>query len=220
MAERDFFLFADDFNGVALDTQKWSFAETSAAGAMVTGMVDGASENGEYSVAFDNTVEVQNGCLYNGDILQHPIGRINRVLMRLKLNVATLDSATSLAWGITSDRNAAIDSIAAAILFRCIGSNAIVVESDDGTHDVDDEPTGRLMSNAYHDFVISLANLKDVKFSIDGQAVAPKKVFDMSGYTGAFQPFVQLQKTADSNVDGFTIDYFKIEGRRGITRPA
>jgi hypothetical protein len=36
----------------------------------------------------------------------------------------------------------------------------------------------------------------------------------MSAYTGSFQPIVQLQKAANTNVDVFEMDYIDIDGKR------
>ena len=36
----------------------------------------------------------------------------------------------------------------------------------------------------------------------------------MSNYTGSLQPVIQLQKTADTNTDGVTVDYVKVWGTR------
>jgi hypothetical protein len=127
-----------------------------------------------------------------------------------------LDSATSLAFGVAGARNDAIDSIAQHALFRAIGSNAIVVETDDGTTDKDDVATGAsFTSTVYKKFVIDFTGGKsNVKFYIDGVRVAQSTTFDMSAYTAGVQPYFQIQKTSDANTDSFTVDYIKIVSKR------
>jgi len=190
---------------------RWDIADTSSAGTP-TYTVGGI--NGEATLAFDSQSEVQNVCLFQSDVLNWDIDLIQRIEMRVK-TTATLDSATSLAFGLASARNDAIDSITAHASFRIIGNNTLVVESDDGTTDKDDVATGASLSDTYKKFVIDFTGGKsNVKFYVDGVRVAASTTFDMSGYTAGLQPYVQIQKTADTNTDSVTVDYIKIEGKR------
>ena len=54
----------------------------------------------------------------------------------------------------------------------------------------------------------------DVKFYIDGVRVAASTTFTMAAATSSLQPFVQIQKAANTNVDAVTIDYVKVVCRR------
>jgi hypothetical protein len=224
MAAKDFWSFEWDFFGhevfstTAADNATFRIADTSSAGTPTYAVVDG-SATGEIAIDFDATSEAQNVCLYQSDILQYDIDLITEVEWRVKMNQATADSATSLAFGVTGDRNDAIDSIAQAALFRVIGADsttAVVVETDDTTsNEKNDIATGKTLINAYKDFKISFAvGTDDVRFFIDGDPVATGTTFDMSGYTGSLQLFLQLQKTADTNTDGVTVDRIAIRGRR------
>lgn len=216
--------FIDEFHGDrAYSTTKasnaghaYTIADTSAAGTPTYADVDG-SEAGEIAVTFDNTNEVQNVCLYQGDQLQFDIDNIVEFYARVKMNAATLDTTTSFAIGLTGDRNDAIDSIAQAAIFRIIGDNNIVVETDDGTVNNDDVATGKTLSNSYVDLLISFAAGKsDVRFFVNGQPVATTTTFDMSNYSGALQLFAQIQKTADTNTDGFVLDRWEVRGRKTL----
>ena len=227
MARRDFCQFFDDFEGArvftagAVDSKGiWHFTDTSAAGSPTVALVDGAAEAGECKITLAATNEVENLCLSQNDILWLPIDRILSVAARVKQSVTTLDASVSWAIGLAGDRNDAIDSIAQNCLFRGIGSNAIVVETDDGTTDNDDVATGRSMSTSYHDLEISFAKGKsDIRFFIDGQPVATGTTFSMAAYSGALQLYAQLQKTASTAVDAITIDWIEVVCRRGIVRP-
>jgi hypothetical protein len=138
--------------------------------------------------------------------------------MRVKMGQAAADAATSVAFGLASARNDAIDSIANAALFRVIGADdttAVVLETDDGTNNNDDIASGTTLVAAYKKFVISFSHGKaDVRFYIDGERVGASTTFDMSNQTTGFQPFVQLQKTSDANTDSVVIDYVRIYSRR------
>lgn len=216
---QDFVEFVDDFIGgetfaTAGQGSPWAIADTSSAGTPTYTLVDG-SQNGEISLAFDSQTEAQNVCLYNNNILWLDIDNLIEVEFRVKQGQTTADTATSAAWGVTGDRHDTIDSVAQAAIFRIIGSNAVVCESDDGTTDLDDKATGVTLSSTYKRFVISFANGKsDVRFYIDGQRVATSTTFDMSAYSGSLQLFVQLQKTSDNNTDSLVIDYVRVLARR------
>jgi hypothetical protein len=218
---QDFIEFVEDFLGPQTLTASptgsdlWDIADTSSAGTP-TYTVGGI--NGEATLAFDTQEEVQNVCLYMSDKLNFDIDKLLRVEMAVKMGQAAVDATTSLAFGLASARNDAIDSIAAHASFRVIGSGsttAVVVESDDGTTDKDDIATGATLINAYKRFVIDFSGgTSNVKFYIDGVQVATSTTFDMSGYTAGLQPYVQLQKTSDANADSVVIDYIKIVSRR------
>lgn len=217
---QDHWEFSDDFFGVGslaaspAGGDRWDITDTSSSGTPTYAYVDG-SASGEVALTLDNTSEVQNVCLSFGDSLNFDIDKIQRVEMRVKQGQATIDSTTSIAFGLAGDRNDAIDSIAQAALFRLIGSNTLVVETDDGTTNNDDVATGQSLTNAYKKFVIDFSQgTSDVRFYVDGQRVAASTTFDMSGYTGSLQPYVQIQKTADTNTDAVILDYFYACGTR------
>lgn len=223
--KKDFWEFWDDFFGnLVFSATKGSnvghaydIADTSSSGAPTHAVVDG-SETGEVAVDLASTNEIENVCLYQGDKLQFDIDKIVEFGVRVKMNQAALDAASQFAIGLTGDRNDAIDSIAQAALFRVIGADdttALVVETDDGTNDNNDVATGKTLINAYKWLVISFAQGKsDVRFFVDGEPVATGTTFDMSNYSGALQLFAQIQKTQDTNVDGFTLDAWYVRGRR------
>ena len=214
---QDFVEYIEDFLGPQTLTaspggsDQWDIADTSSSGTP-TYTVGGI--NGEATLALSSTEEIQNVCLFKNDVLNFDIDLLHSIELRVK-TVATLDSATSLAFGLCSARNDAIDSLAAHASFRLIGSNSLVVETDDGTNDNDDVATGASLVAAYKRFVIDFTGGKsDVKFYVDGVRVAASTTFDMSNYSAGLQPYVQLQKTSDTNTDSVVIDYVKIVSKR------
>lgn len=222
---QDYWEFCDDFFGAGTLTASpagvdhWDIADTSSAGTPTYVYVDGSS-SGEIAIDMASTTEAENVCLFQSDILQFDIDKIQGAEFRVKMNQASLDSATSFAIGLTGDRNDAIDSIAQAAIFRLVGSNAVVVETDDGTVNNDDVATGQTLVNVYKRLKIDFSNGKsDVRFFMDDANGALKRVaasttFNMSNYSGALQVFAQIQKTSDANTDGFTLDYVKVWGKR------
>lgn len=227
--KQDFWEFFDDFEGAAATIpasaehrSPWCITDTSAAGTPTyTIGVDGGTSDDAFGIAkltLEATSEVQNVCLSFKDVLQMAI--TDRLIYEARVKfVATADSATSLAFGLTGDRNDAIDSVAQAMIFRCIGNNTVVVETDDGTTDLDDKATGQTLVDAWKLFRIDAQDLENVKFYMTGGnsrliRVASSVTFDVSAYAGNLQPFFQIQKTADTNTDSVQIDYVRVTGRR------
>ena len=225
---QDYWEFCDDFFGAGtflptpLGGDVWGITDTSAAGTPTYVYVDGSS-SGEVAVDMASNVEVENVCLSNKDVLQFDIDKIQGAEFRVKMNQAAVDATTMFAIGLTGDRSNTIDTIAQAALFRVIGSGsttAVVVETDDGTVNNDDIATGQTLINVYKRLKIDFSNgTSDVRFFMDDASgaltrVAASTTFDLSNYTGALQVFAQIQKTSDDNVDGFTLDYVKVWGKR------
>lgn len=214
---QDFVEYSDDFLGAQTlsatpsEGADWDITDTSSAGTP-TYTVGGA--NGEATLTMDSTSEVENVCLNHGDVLNFDIDLIDHIEMRVK-TVAALDSATTLTFGLCSARNDDPDATAANAQFKLAGSSSVVVESDDGSTDNDDVASGTTLVDAYKKFVISFASGKsDVRFYIDGQRVAASTTFSMASYAAGLQPFVQIQKTADTNTDSVSVDYVKVCSRR------
>jgi hypothetical protein len=223
MASKDFWVDRYDFFGhgsftaTQADNGPLRIADTSVAGTPTYVFVDGSS-SGELAVDMDTQAEVQNVCVYQGNILQYDIDKITEVSFRVKMNQAAMDATSMFAIGLTGDRNDDIDLVAQAAIFRVVGADdttAVVVETDDGTNEQNDVATGKTLINVYKDLKISFATgTNDVRFFIDGAPVATSTTFDMSAYTASLQLFMQIQKTSDANADGFTIDWAEVRGRR------
>lgn len=224
MARHNFFEFHDDFLGnqvfsaTAADNARWLIADTSAAGAPTYALVS-PSASGEVALAFDATSEIQNVCLYQNDVLGFDITKIIEVEWRVKLNQALNNAATSLTFGICGARNNAIASMGTpSAFFKLAGASSVVnVATKDGTNSSGDIATAATLVAAYKRFGISFAaGLADVRFFVDGIPVATGTTFNMSAAAAgtSVQLLLQLQKTAATPVDGVTIDYVTVNGRR------
>jgi hypothetical protein len=194
-------------------------ADTSSAGAPTVGGLLG----GGIRMLLAADVEVENLCVFMGNVLPFDIDEIVSFEIIAK-TVASLDSATSIAFGLCSARNDAIDSLAAHASFRCIGNNNVVVETDDGTNDNDDIATGLTLKDTWKRFRMDFASRnttieppsvsKGRKSNVEfygandygsSRRVASGTRFDMSNYSGGLQIYAQIQKTSDSNVDNLDI---------------
>lgn len=218
-------IYHDDFlgHGALSSSQSdsdWLIDDTSSSG---TPTYTKGGIGGEATLALASTSEAENVCLHHGDDLNFDIDKLQRVTFRVKMGQAALDAASQVAFGVCSARNDAIDSIAEQACFRVVGADdttAVVCESDDGSNDNNDVATGQVLINAYKRFVIDFSGGKsDVKFYMDNGSgalvrIAASSTFDMSNYSAGLQPFVQIQKTSDSNTDSVVIDYVRIESNR------
>lgn len=234
---QDYWEFCDDFLGAgtfvtSAGLDPWVITDTSSSGTPTYTRLDhgetaGAFRPGVAQLLFDNTSEVQNVCLSFGDKLAFDINSVQGFECGIKFVATTgsaKDAATTLAWGLTGDRNDAIDSIAVAAIFRLASgsaSNVVVVETDDTVNNNDDVATGFTLTDAtWAKFKIDFsAGISKVKFYAGlstgaMQRVAGGTTFDMSNYTAGLQPFFQMQKTADTNTDAVQIDYVKVWGKR------
>ena len=217
---QDFAEFVDDFWGTDAYTtagqgSPWAIADTSAAGSPTYANVT-PSATGEVALTMAATSEVENVCLSFGDTLPFDIDNLQSFEARVKVSGCT--TGTTISWGLASARNDTPGSIAHRALFRMTGATsttAVTVETDDNTTDSGLIATGQTLATTYKKFYIDFTGGKtNVKFYIDGVRVAPATTFSMSGTTGSLQPFFQIQKAANTNVDSITIDYVRVELKR------
>lgn len=189
----------------------WAVADTSAAGSPTKEMLLTG-----YHLAFDSQAEAQNLCLYWGDVLSVLITKLMSVEFLIAFGGAAKDTTTTLAFGVGSARNDTTDSIAVNAMFKIVNTSTtlgLVAETDDGTTDTDDVATGKALTASLKRFKIDFRRgLGDVRFFGDGQPLCESQRFNMSAATGGIQPFVQLQKTSDTNTDGVIIRRILLEG--------
>ena len=181
----------------------------------------------ELALTADN--QAQNVCLSFDNILSYDIDDLIRVEMLAKIS-ASLAAEVQAAIGVAGARNDAIDSIAQAALFRVIGNNSVVVETDDGTNDNDDIATGESLAATYRRLVIDFASgvktqsppalskggKANLQFSMSNSAgmlrrVAQGTSFDMSNYASGLQLYAQIQKTASTATGTLSILGFEVE---------
>jgi hypothetical protein len=131
--------------------------------------------------------------------------------------VASIDSVTTLVFGVASAQNDTADTVAVNAWFRMQGSvstTAVVVETDDVTVDNDDKATGLTLATTAKRFRIDFTNnLSDIRFYIDGQRVAAGTTFSMAAVSSGqnVQPFVQLQKASGTGAPIITIHKCRIQ---------
>jgi hypothetical protein len=207
-----------DFRGalappvVASRQGPWCSKITKTAGSPTVQSQSG----GPLELTLDATAEVQNLCLYNGDVLPFLITDLIRIEFIAKLS-ASIAAAVSGFIGLGSARNDAVASIAQRAGFLFSGSNALTVDGVDGTNSQTGKATGYSLSTVYRRFAIDLSvgNLgqsppslskggqADVRFFMTNDLralnqVCPATRFDLSAYSNGLQFIAQLQKTANA----------------------
>lgn len=231
----DFWCFEDDFIGggtfvASAGLDPWVITDTSSSGTPTYARVDlgettGAFRPGVAKLTFDSTSEVQNICLSFGDKLAFDFDKIKGYECGLRFVEGTgshKDTATTVAWGLTGDRNDAIASITYAALFRLLSSSAVEdvsCEIDDNVNDTTAVSSMSLTVSQWAKFSIDFSNKSDVKFfgglaSAGLKRLNPSTTYNMENYHAGMQPFFQLQKTADTTVDSLEIDYVRVWGVR------
>lgn len=209
--EEDFIGTSATFPTSADPATPWLAVDTSAAGTPT--YVRNASNA---VLTLVSTSEVENVCLAHGDALSFDIDDIIHFETRLKVSGCT--TGTTITWGLGSARNDTPSSMTALALFQMVGATSttdVTVETDDNVTDTAPVSSGISLATTYKRFVIDFSGGKsNVKFYIDGLRAAPATTFTMAGYTAGLQPFFQIQKAANTNVDVLTIDYVRILSRR------
>lgn len=159
-----------------------------------------------------------------------PIANIKQIAIRAKCSA--LDGTTlEAAFGLCSTPNNDPDAIAEGCFFKIKNDDSIVVESDDGTTNVDDAATGIANDAGWKLYVLDLTNgmkLGDPRFggNVGGRAltlpsisnaagllrpVARGTQFDLSGYSGRVQLFAQIVKSSSTDTGSLHIAEMRID---------
>lgn len=229
---QDFWEFVDDFNGAGLFGAASAFdpwvatlsGTTPTATRMDHGETAGVFRPGVAQLLFVGT-DAQNACLNFGDRLSIDFNKLRGFECGIRFVAQTgsaKDSNTTLAFGISGDRNDAIDTIAYQACFRLKAADTgmgVTCESDDATNDKTAASGLTMTDLSWFKFKIDFSNQSDVKFygglaSGELARLCASTTYDMSNYSAGIQPFVQLQKATDANTDAVQVDYIRLWGFR------
>ncbi len=129
----------------------------------------------------------------------------------MRVTVDSLPSANGeIVWGVASGYNATFDSMTYNAWFKLAGSGALLLETDDGTNDNDDQDTGvTLTAQEWNWYTIDFSDISSVKFLMNGARLLPGTTFDMSSTSGQhLQPMFALKRTSGSEVLTAMMDSF------------
>ena len=171
---------------------------------------DGA--NGVMELALESTSQAQDAMIYHSDQRGINVKAKAQVEMRVKFSVLPTTGVAAV-FGLAGDHNLDKDAVTEHAWFRAQASAAILAETDDTTNDEDDVATGVTVTNAqWKIYRIDFSTLTDVRFYIDGVAVALATTFDMSNLTDAeavMQPYFSLDKATGGGVGTMQVDYVR-----------
>ena len=201
----------------------WKNTFTAAAGTppCTFGNDNGALEDaaGIMKLGHTSTNQVENNCLSWGDILSFGLDKRPVWKSRIRLGQASLDSTTSLFFGLTGDRADAIASITVRVGFvmvSSVSSTIVYVVTDDGVTDSGNVSTTIALGTGWKDFEIDARAKSNILFYMTDNdnrrtRVGQGTTFSMAAYSGSLQPNYQIQKTADTNVDYLNADSVEME---------
>ena len=116
-------------------------------------------------------------------------------------------------FGLVSAFSAVFDNIVTNAMFRIEGAGgALLVETDDGTTDTDDQasnPANALVDATDYTFLIDMRDTSSVKFYFDGAHVGTTSMAAIGN--SRLQPAAYFQKDSGTGTGGFTIDYVRIQ---------
>jgi len=205
--------FYDDFLGKAIDTTNWWTALDTAGG---TEALTADAPSGAVALSLTNANEIQLAGLSWGD--HRPLVLNQGLVAEFRARFTTLpaDAATAVI-GLAGDTDAAINTIAESMWFRWDGSGVVTVEHDDTANTTSKVATGvTSVLNTWQVFRIDCTVITDVKFYINGNAVATGTTFDMSTVAAlALQPMIRMDKAAAAtNLGVMELDYVRIYQNR------
>lgn len=197
----------DDFVGL---TKYFSKQDTSTCGAPTGAVTAGAGGIYEITLASDSEGEVVD--IYLNDT--NPFDTDKGPVFECKLQVNTAPSANErMAWGLISDRNSTLDSVANMAIFRLEASLDLLIESDDGSNNDDDNDTTiDLVADTDYWFKIDCADPTSCKFFYKAAAADEYTRLledtDFSIGAGATcQPTFFVQKDSGTGVPSLKVDW-------------
>ena len=210
--------FVDDFDRAQAFTTTpgmngWTIKDTSSSGTPT--YLCASEDGGKAVLSFDSQSEAQSIVLYQNDLLNYDLAKLQKVWWVLK--VVAFSAVTDMCWGVAAATNATMNTVATNAWFMMDGSDsqsAVVVETDDAVTDNDDVATGVTQAAVYKKYEIDFAQgLADVRFYADGARVAASTTFDMSGLTSGLnvQPYLNILKASGTTVDAVHIAQFGIQ---------
>lgn len=224
MSNKNKFRYFDDFlGGRSFSASKsagadWVVTDVSSSGTPTYLCTSGNS--GDAVLTLASTSEAEIVALHHGDVLPFNINKIDSI--RMGISMSGIDSVTTAIWGLASAYAADEDATTINAHFKVDGgvsTSAIVVETDDGVTDDDDNATGLSISSTSREFKIDFSNgLADVRFygeKSNGQLVRVGS-YDMSACSSSqkVQPMFKVEKDSGTGVAALVIDYVEVIYRK------
>jgi hypothetical protein len=186
---------------------------------------------GALTIPLAASVEAEVNCAYFGDDLCFDIDDIKLLRIVAKITDIADDEVVEAIFGLASERADDPDAIAEGIFWRVKAGGAVVLESDDGTTNVDDADTGLTLGTTYREFVLDFSSGVLPRSPLEGGSVGGKShvlaamtndsgqlrpvcrstVFDLSAYSGGLQLIAQIYKSSADDTGTLSIKSIEIE---------
>ena len=212
----DFLVRPDNYTAADNSAGKWTSKITGAAPPTIATVADGP--NGVVRLHMTADDQKQEAGLHFGD--ERPLVLNQGLIFEARCCLHVLPTLLSEIYiGLAGDYvegTLAADGPAEHMLFVADGSGAIIIHTDDTANDNSGIATGvTLLADQYAIFKIDCSIITDVRFFINGLAVATGTTFDMSTTAAlALQPYFMCHKESGAGVGDLDIDYVKIWQKR------
>lgn len=193
-------------------------------------------DGGALKIALSADEEVQVNCAYFGDDLCFDIDDIQHLRIVAKITDIEADEVVEAIFGLASERNDNPDTIAEGIFWKVKASNVVVLESDDGTTNLDDKDTLDTLSDSYKEFVLDFSAGVLQRSPLEGGSVGKKShvlaamsnaagklrpvcrstVFDLSEYASGLQLIAQIYKSSSTDTGTLYIKSIEIQLKENL----
>lgn len=215
-------VFFEDFLGAYIDLSSsitpWGSVQTNLNTAI--GIVDDVA-NGVVAITLDSDSNAEMGVLHWADQTVLSLKQSLIFEARLCFHVLPLTGTelVNSVFGLASDHNTTLDSVATRAWFGVISSaqTALFWETDDGNTATEDQAIASpvLVADTYHIYRIDCTDLLNgIKFYIDGTLVgtSPDMLTNLTDGEALVQPYFNMSKpfsSANTGTGTMYIDYVK-----------
>jgi hypothetical protein len=203
----------EDFLGKDINVTDgiWAEKDTSAAGTPTLAIVADA-DDGVYQLTLAATDEAEIVTLYWNDELNIDTDRGPVLYSRVYVETLPSAAAEIMVWGLASAQNDTEDSVANHAWFRLEADGDLLIESDDGTTDDDDNDTAvDFAADTYYETLVDCRTPTDCDFYYrtalggDWTELLSTTAFSI-GADAAVQPFAQVSKDSGTGQPSLKLD--------------
>lgn len=204
----------EDFMGKEVNvTDSWLGEKDTSSSGTPTLAILGDADHGVYEMTLASTDEAEIITLYTNDELNIDSDRDPVIVFRLDVNTLPSAAAEIIVFGLASAQNDTEDSVANHVWFRLEADGDLMIESDDGTTDDNDNDTGiDITADTWYEYKIDCTDPTDCDFFYratlggDWTELLSTTAFSV-GADVALQPFVQVSKDGGAGQPSVKIDY-------------
>ncbi len=172
-----------------------------------------SAQFGQVQLALDATSEKQEATLYWADNKHLDPTKGFEFECRAALSVLPSAAGVEAVFGVASSWVDGPDNNTEYLQFGASGNGAMLMRSQDGTHQNGISTGVTLAAGAFHIFRIDASNVNDVGYYIDGlrYGAAGQVTF---GATGLLQPYLSVYKPSGTGVVTLVVDYVRLFSNR------